>query len=117
MKWIHANSLCSRSISDKTEAPNAIEIRMNAATAQIINNIMAVNSRLEEFLASRAESVVDMQIAAQKRGADEQQKASLEQCLSSCQAAADSITQITELAFRNKNVFDEQKRQCRNYTG
>ncbi len=109
MKWIRANASCSKSRSVNTEAFNALKFRMNAAAVQITTDLKAVNTRLEKLLASRVESEEDMQITAQKRGVEEQQKAALMQCLSLCKAAADGVTQTTGHFFRNNHVLGEAK--------
>jgi hypothetical protein len=76
-------------MSTNAEAFKALEIKMAAAEVQITTDLKVVNTRLEKLLASEPESKEDLQIITQKRGVEEQQKTTLMQCVSLCQAAAD----------------------------
>jgi hypothetical protein len=96
-------------MSANTEAFKALEIKMAAANARISTDLQVVNTHLEKLLASEPESEEDMQIITQKRGAEEQQKAVLLQCLSLCQVAADGATQTTGHYFRNNKVSGEAR--------
>jgi hypothetical protein len=96
-------------MSANTEEFKALEIKMAAADVQISADLQDVNTRLEKLLESEPESEDDIQIITQKKGAEEQQKAVLLQCLSLCQAAADGATQTTGHSFRNNKLLGEAR--------
>ena len=108
-KRLQANPLRSTSISANTEAFKALEIKVAAAEVQITTDLKVVNTRLEKLLASEPESEEDLQIMAQTREVEEQQKTALTQCLSLCQVAAAGATQTKGHSFRYNKVFGEAR--------
>lgn len=82
---------------------------MTAARDQITVSLEQVNTRLDKLLVLEPESEEDLQMIAQKKAVEEQQKAALMQCLSLCQAAVDRATQTTGHSFKNNKLLGEAK--------
>jgi predicted nucleic acid-binding Zn-ribbon protein len=97
------------SMSADTRTLEALENKMTAAKVQLDADLSKVNTRLEQLLAAEPESEEELQIITRGRESEEQQKASLVQCLFLCQTAADGATQMTGHSFRNNEVFGEGK--------
>ncbi|KAH8731664.1 hypothetical protein GQ44DRAFT_767512 [Phaeosphaeriaceae sp. PMI808] len=88
---------------------HTLEKKMATAKDQITVGLEMVNSRLDKLLTLESESEEELQMVAQKRAVEEQQKAALMQCLSLSQAAANGATRMTGHSFRNNKVLAEAK--------
>ncbi|RDW87384.1 hypothetical protein BP5796_03078 [Coleophoma crateriformis] len=97
------------SMSANTDAFKALEVKIANAEVQITTDLKIVNTRLERLLALELESDEDLKIMTRKNEVEEQQKTTLIQCLSLCQAAADGITKTTGHSFKNNKVFGEAR--------
>ena len=95
--------------SDDTKTLEVLENKVAAAVVQIDTSLSKVNTRLQQILAKEPESEEELQIINRNRESEEQQQASLAQCLVLCQAAANGVTQMTGHSFTNNKVSGDAK--------
>ena len=97
----------STSVSANTEAIQTLVASVAVAKAQISTDIKTLCSRLDKLQALEPEDEEEDALMCRKQAVEEEQMAVLEQCLTICQAAADSTSTAVGHSYSNSQLFGE----------